>query len=215
MTKKKIKPKDHFFFHFFQKQKKIFLFFFRSSSIGCLTQNMTKKTSTKKSFFSKSQFYFFKIFFWKIIKFFWKIIYFFTATAALYLGLSLIDAQRSHLGKRQFWTLISLLRLRTFKVKVAYYYHHNDHHQHCNHHHYHQNYQNTQNYQTCKKNRKNKNCQKSQNFEKTFLIFAKEYLVTSYYFCYTTGQHLVLVWVKVLNWLELEWVDIETTCAIS
>ena len=66
---------------------------------------------------------------------------FLTATAALYLGPSLTDAQRSHLGKRQFSTLISLLQLRKFRVKVAYYYHNNDHHHHCNHHHcdHHQN----------------------------------------------------------------------------
>ena len=108
---------------------------------------------------------------------------FLTATAALYLKLSLTDKQRSHLGKRKLSTLILLLQPRKFKVKVAYYYHHNDHHHHCNHHHcdHHQNYQNTQNYQTCKKIRKIRNCQnyqKSQNFEKLFLIFVKEYLVS-------------------------------------
>ena len=67
---------------------------------------------------------------------------FLNATAALYLRLSLTDAQRSHLGRRQFSTLISLLELRKFKVKVAYYYHHHDHHHHCDHH---------QNYETYKK----------------------------------------------------------------
>ena len=54
---------------------------------------------------------------------------------------SLTDAQRSHLGQRQFSTLISLLQIRKFRVKVAYYYPHHDHHHHCNHHHcdHHQN----------------------------------------------------------------------------
>ena len=92
----------------------------------------------------------------KIFKFFFvlKNNIFLTATAALYLKLSMTDTQRSHLGQRQFSTLISLLELRKFKVKVAYYYHHNDHHHHCNHHHcdHHQNYQNTQNYQKNQKN---------------------------------------------------------------
>ena len=69
---------------------------------------------------------------------------FLTATAALYLKFSMTDAQRSHLGQRQFSILISLLQLRKFKVKVPYYYHHHYHHHHCDHH---QNYQNTQHYQ--------------------------------------------------------------------
>ena len=75
-------------------------------------------------------------------------------TAALYLKLSMTDAQRSHLEQRQFSTLISLLGLRKFKVKVAYYYHHHYNHHHCDHHqlYHHQNYQNTQNY---RKNQKN------------------------------------------------------------
>ena len=50
------------------------------------------------------------------------------------------NTQRSHLGQRQFSTLISLLELRNFKVKAAYYYHHH----HCDRN---PNYQNTQNYQ--------------------------------------------------------------------
>ena len=81
---------------------------------------------------------------------------FLTATTALYLKLSMTDAQRSHLGQRQFLTLISLLELRKFKVKVAYYYNHHDNHHHCGHHQWdhHQNYQITQNYQTYEKNQK-------------------------------------------------------------
>ena len=60
-----------------------------------------------------------------------------TATAALYRHW----LHRSQLGKRQFPRLFSLLQVRKFKVKVAYYHHHNDHHHHCNLHHcdHHQN----------------------------------------------------------------------------
>ena len=121
----------------------------------CYMEYDQKNINQKIIFFQKSILFIF----WKIIKKNWKVIYFFTATAALYLGLSLTDTQRSHLRKRQFSTLILLLQPRKVKVKVAYYYHHNDHHHHCSHHHcdHHQYYQNTQNYQTCKKIRKIKN----------------------------------------------------------
>ena len=92
---------------------------------------MTQKNSTQKYFFfifSKKTIFFF---------FFEKYYFFLSAKAVPYLVSSQTDTQRSHLGQRQFVTLMSLLVLRKFKVKGAYYQHHQDHH------HHHDHYQNS------------------------------------------------------------------------
>ena len=83
-----------------------------SFSIGCLMRKMTRKIQ------SINHVCLFLFFHNNIVL---------PAKAALYLGLSLTDPQRSHLGQRQFSTLISLLELRQLKVKAAYYYHYHHH----------------------------------------------------------------------------------------